>query len=272
MKLLDLVNVLEKIFVENIGGNYPENYDEDHITYCILNAIRNQFAYIEVDSYPGRISLAWRPWKLKGNFEKNFGDIAILVNIIDVDGLEIQGVGFLEAKKRYRKSGKFDAVKGDQLSRIYKNAPHAMMLFYDFQLIENFMKYQEPYRSFPFMLFRHFTRAEPWTKLVPPMPEATHSVTTPIHLAKQVGIYDATLYRYSTPFSTQIIFRYLNGFDLEFSDEPLAIAKGFLQSDEISPPKFLLIISIGRGGAHPKEDIEINTDLFETFEDKYMSA
>jgi len=270
--LLDLVNVLEKIFVANIQENYPENYDENHITYCILNEIRKRLAHIEVDSYLGRISMSWRPWKLKGKFEKNFGDIAILVNIRDNDGLEIQGVGFLEAKKRYRESGKFDAVKEDQLSRIYENAPYSMLLFYDFQLIEDFIKYQSPYTSFPFKLYRHFMRSEPWTELVPPMAEATHSVTIPIHLAKQVGLYDPTLYRYSTPFSTQIIFRYLNGFDLEFSDEPIAIAKGFSQSDDISPPKFLLIVSIGRGGAEPLEDIGINTDFFETFDDKKMMA
>lgn len=152
MKLLDLVNVLEKIFADNIRGNYSESYDENHITFCILNEIRKKFVHIEVDSYPGRISLAWRPWKLKGKYENNFGDIAILVNIIDNDGVEIQGVSFLEAKKRYRESGKFDAVKEDQLSRIYKNAPHAMLLFYDFQLIDDFIKYQEPYTSFPFMI------------------------------------------------------------------------------------------------------------------------
>ena len=272
MKLLDLVNIFEKIFFDNIQSNYPEGYDENHIAYCILNEIRKKMAHMEVDSYPGRISLDWRPWKLKGKFEKNFGDIAILFNIRDNDGLEIQGVSFLEAKKRYRESGNFDAVKEDQLIRIYKNAPHAMMLFYDFWLIEDFIKYQSPYTCFPFRLYRNFMRSGPWTELVPPMAKATHSVTTPIHLDKQVGIYDPTLYRYSTPFSTQIIFRYLNGFDLEFPEEPLAIAKGFSQSDEISPPKFLLIISIGRRGANPKEDIEINTDLFETFDDKNMMA
>jgi len=34
-----------------------------------------------------------------------------------------------------------------------------------------------------------------------------------------------------------------NGFDLEFSDESLLIAKGFPNRDDISPPKFLLIVS-----------------------------
>jgi hypothetical protein len=97
--------------------------------------------------------------------------------------------------------------------------------------------------------------------------EVTHMVTMPIHLAKNIGIYDPTLYRYSTPLSTQIIFRILNGFDLEFSDEPLAIAKGFFQRDEISAPKFLLVVSLGRAGANVKEDIEINPDIFETFDD-----
>ncbi|MEW6077587.1 MAG: hypothetical protein AB1724_07240 [Thermodesulfobacteriota bacterium] len=135
--MLDLVNILEKIFCDNIRDNFPESYDEDHITYCILSEIRNKLAYIEVDSDLGRISLAWRPWKLKGRFENNFGDIAVLVNIQDNDGLKIEGVGFLEAKKRYKDSGLFDAVKEDQLKRIYNKAPHAMMLLYDFRLIED---------------------------------------------------------------------------------------------------------------------------------------
>lgn len=115
-------------------------------------------------------------------------------------------------------------------------------------------------------------RSEPWTELVPSMPGRTHSVAIPINLALQVGSYGPKMYRYSIPCSTQIAFRYFNGFDLEFSDEPIAIAKGFSQNDEISPPKFLLVVSIGRNGASPKEDIDINTALFEPFDNQQMMA
>jgi hypothetical protein len=108
------------------------------------------------------------------------------------------------------------------------------------------------------------------------VPTATYAVTIPIHLAeqvaKQVGVYNSTLYRYATPFSTQIIFRYLNGFDLEFSSALLAIAKGLIKGGEIAPPKFLVIVSLGRGGAKAKDDIEINKDLFEAIGDRFMAA
>jgi hypothetical protein len=70
------------------------DWDEDFITRTILRSLRGIHVTVQpTDDMPVQIEI--RPWKLTGNREATFGDIAILVNISFHDGTCLEGAAFL---------------------------------------------------------------------------------------------------------------------------------------------------------------------------------
>ena len=69
-----------------------------------------------------------------------------------------------------------------------------------------------------------------------------------------------TLYKFSSPLSYQLCFRYFRGRDLEFSKEAIQTAQGFMQKWGI--PKCLITISIAYGRAEIDREFEINREMY----------
>lgn len=86
-----------------------EKRNEDFITRSILKEIRNRLDSLVLGDLKERMQIEWLPYKLTGRAENKFGDIALLVNIHHQDGDAIEGVAFLEAKKRDAKKMNFGA-------------------------------------------------------------------------------------------------------------------------------------------------------------------
>lgn len=204
--------------------------------------------FVEIEGLKREMKINWTAFKLRGKNENKFGDIALLVNIHYHDGDNLEGVAFLEAKKRNKNQTKFGAVKTAQLKRIYKNAPSSMMLLFDYEDITQFIE------TGIFL--------ERWNWLV--LKPCTCSVVVPINTILHVRKKDTTLYKFSIPFSYQLFFRYFQGFDLEFRELPIKIAKGYAAHKGV--PTYLVIVSIGFGIAEPFRDINFNTDLFSKIE------
>ncbi len=249
----DFLYTIEGIVRKNVRGNYPRDWDEDFITRSLLKSLRTVFGpqtRIHLDApflLPPLIIPVLRPWsvidelvvgwdayKMTGAKENKFGDVAILVTIRYPDGDKIEGVAFLEAKKRYKNSSNFQAIDFQQLKRINARAPRASVLLYDFNAIYGY-----------------------WWR--------TYAVTAPMDLVIATQKKDTSLYKFSMPFSIRIL-RHLLGFCLEHADEPLRIAKGY--QTEYGTPLYLLVVRVGMGVEPPSGDeVEFNRDRFARFEE-----
>jgi hypothetical protein len=62
-----------------------------------------------------------------------------------------------------------------------------------------------------------------------------------------------------------LFFRYFQAFDLEFSETPVSIAKGFAL--KIGAPKYLAVVSVGMD-TEPPQEITYNGELFRTVRDE----
>lgn len=253
MKMLnrkEFILECEGLVNSQIRGNYPVDWDEDFLTRGLLKALRQELGreFMLSSYFPSFVSRAsyfsmhvhahvhvrWNVYKMKGKEENKFGDVAILVKVRYYDRDVIEGVAFMEAKRRYTPSGKFDAIDVNQLRRINQNAPRASVLLYDFAPIVY------PYK---------------FSCL------CTHAATVPMDLVLATGKKGVSLYKFSTPFSKRLL-RHLLGFDLERGHEALKIAKGYRQ--ELGAPRNVGVFAVGVGVRPPAlDEIDINPDRFE---------
>jgi hypothetical protein len=206
-------------------GDDLYNWDEDYITQDLLLEYRRRFKNIELKIAKKTIQVKSNAYKLRKKLsaEERFGDIALIVKIQYSDHA-VEGVAFLEAKKRTENSRSFSAIKDEQLTRIYSKAPHAHLLLYDYESIHSDDEYK-------LQKLRGIKSSG-----------SLHAVTLPMNIAISSGLKDKKLYKFSHPLSHQILTRYFRGLDLDFQQEALDIAKGY--SREIGTPQFLLIVSV----------------------------
>lgn len=235
---------IENTIRNSISGLTGHEWDEDFITRKLLSDLRYEINGICFISDDRKSKIDWQIYKLKGTFENNFGDIALVVNINYKDGTDLHGAAFLEAKKRDWRKTSFSAMKIPQAKKILKNAPRSQYLLYDYEEITNFLlgsSYQEELRYY------HYRRDSQI-----PFSTVTRAVCVPLNLALAIGGKDTLLYRNGTPLSLQLTSRYFNGLDLEFDETSKKVATGFL--DKFGLPKYVIKIDIIENGVEPKEN------------------
>ena len=244
----DFVINLERAISESVKRNFPKAWDEDHITYSIIETLESRFGqsiqidlasgidrwhpwryppFLAVPPYVGELNVRWAAYKQTGRDERTFGDIAILIAMRFRDGTALFGVGFSEAKKRNRNDCRFSQVRADQTKRILRNAPRSVFLLYDHDPV-------------------CFHVVNGWT-----CGWSTHSVCIPMDLAMATRKKDTSLYKHSQPFALQFL-RYLLGMDLDFSTRAVEIARGV--HEDIGSPTYLLVIGVGFDTTAPGED------------------
>jgi len=243
-----LLTKLEMILRENVADNFPQYWDENHITLSILKEFGRALNMVKIDDFGRKMKIEWNAFKLKGKNETKFGDVAILVNVVHYDGDRMEGVAFLEAKKRYPRGVEFTSINQDQVSRILKNAPRSMALLYDYDGVTQFADIEGKSKRWEWFEWKR----------------CTCCVTVPMNILSVLNKKDITLYKFSLPFSYQLVFRYFQGFDLEFEKQPVAIAKGF--SREMGTPTYLVIASLSQGRHEPDKSIEYNSEIYAALE------
>lgn len=226
---------IEELINELVEEIFVRDWDEDYITRKFLSQITQKLNGSQISDIENRVVFL-TPFKLTKPVEQKFGDIAIIVNIEYGDGDNIEGIAFLEAKRKYKESRNFDAIKWEQLERIYSNAPHSQLLLYDFRDISEFA-------STGLVSKKSATASNPMTQL-----PVTKFVTVPINKAIQVKQKNERLYKLSLPISYQLGYRYMNGFDLDFKNDILSKVKGDFQKSYINTnleiPSHLIYVSI----------------------------
>lgn len=246
----------DRMLTSVIKGSYPAPWVEDDITYSILKEWRRDFGSIELHDFNNAIRVRCSGYKFRGAPETRYGDIALQFAINFADGSSTSGYGFLEAKRRGRKSVEFPALDIDQLKRITTSAPYAQLLLYDFDPITS-------YRPGNYPLSRHFHH-EYYDYLLTGSTPFTHAVSLPISTALGTNDHTTSLYKQSAPLFEQIWFRYLYGLDLHYGTpyskavEQFDIAQG--------SPNFVMVISVAHGNAAVPEQAGPPDDFYSAIE------
>lgn len=251
MTIEEFTSKIESIFETEVRNLLPGYWNEDQLTNNFLIAMTRKLSNSQIVDQRGTLQVFINAFKQTGALtEAKYGDIAVIINITYPDGETLEGVGYLEAKKRKVNSTRFDTVKIRQLKTINSNAPRARLLLYDYEPITGFIQ------SFPDDEF-YYRRHQNTLRLMP----TTYSVSVPLNLALAAQHYDTKLYKFGLPFSHQLTFRYMNGHDLEFNKTVLDASKGFADKQKLS--NYIIAITIGPEKKINEPDLKINTDYFE---------
>lgn len=237
-ELIEFTGKIEHVIRTSISNVSGHEWDEDFITLNLLRDLRNALSGIKLVGRDRKSDINWQAYKLKGTYENNFGDIALVVNINYNDGTDLHGAAFLEAKKRDWRKTTFSAMKIPQAKRILKHAPRSQYLLYDYEEITNFLSgslYSEEMHHY------YYRRGG-----LLPYSEITRAVCVPLNLAVETADKDTLLYRHGLPLSLMLSNRYFQGLDLEFDEISKKVATGFL--NKFGLPKFVVKIDITETG------------------------
>jgi hypothetical protein len=249
MTVFEFTGSIETILEEEVKKLLPGYWNEDTLTRNFLIAFTSRLSSVKLEDARGEFKVIANAFKQSGTVETATGDIAIVLNIQYPDGESIEGVGFLEAKKRTEDSVKFDAVRKDQLKRINKNAPRARLLLYDYEPITQFIP----------VYFEHRWYYDRWRdlRLMP----TTHALAIPLNLTIAVDHFDTKLYKFGIPFSHQLTMRYFYGHDLEYDKKILDASKGYADKKKLS--KYILTITIGPYDKTNDQVVNVNRNALE---------
>lgn len=206
-------------------------WDENTITGNLIDDIINHFHQLKSSDFKMNV------FKLNGECEKKFGDIAFIVRTRMKNGKILKGAAFIEAKKEYEESGAYDSFDINQIKRFIENTTHSFYCFYShnnfFPILES--KY----------LFHKINNS-----LIAPNKQTNETLFTTI-----------------SPFSLiDQIERFINSYDLDYSRDTMNIALGF----EIKKgcPKHIIIFE-QEGTVFPDPSPEhINTEKYSPYDSK----
>ena len=249
MNYIDFVSDIENRIKQIIGRCSPASWDENHITFSIVDEFSSAFRNIAIEGLERPFKLKWDARKLRRPTEETLGDLAILVHLETWEGEQIEGVGALEAKLRAPRKASFDAVRKSQLNRIATKAPHSQLLLYDYAQITGFAD------NTGMALFGESN----YLSFVTPY---SHCVTLPVNTAISIGKYNTSLYKFCMPFSIQLCTRYFRGYDLEMDTTIINNVKNNIQRH--GGFRDLWLIGISTGDSEPTLPSEINTDFYES--------
>jgi hypothetical protein len=244
-----LIYELEELIFENIRGNYPNNWDDDTITDSLLRRVSTLFHGRKIH-VPGDVikTYCWL-YRLGGDSEDKFSDVAILFKISYHDGQEVEGSAFLEVKKKDPNKNTFSAMRKDQLRRIHSSSPHSQLLLLDYDSITDMA-----FTAVPESIVGYYPIS--WNNWIP----FTYAVTVPSNLAIVLGEKNTSLYKVSVPLSYQLCFRYMYGLDLDYRNLSVETAQGY-RTDK-GQVRYLMLMSIAHGGADPQQDFDFNRENY----------
>lgn len=254
MNYLDFLSEVERVLANVIQKCSQFSWEENHITYSLIEELTSNLTHIEINGFRP-FQLNWEGRKLTGKIENSFGDIGIFVRIQTRSGHNIQGIGFLEAKRINKVTRRFNEIRKDQLIRLLKNASNSKLLLYDndgsMETMDNLGLRNLnccPFNNTTSFLMNVFF---------------TYCVVVPTNLALTTKIRNTELYEFGIPFSLQLCERYFRGLDLEFDNEKIKEILNFFS--ENGGLQELLLIGVSYDGTEPELPVIrdfINQDLY----------
>jgi hypothetical protein len=122
---------LENMFANLCREAYPHEWDENFISFRLMQELRNLFGNRVIHFQDWSKIVDWQSFKNRGKQETNYGDIALLVNIQFTSNEVLKGVVCLEAKRKFV-SHSFESLDTAQIDRIQGNLPYAHLLLYSY--------------------------------------------------------------------------------------------------------------------------------------------
>jgi hypothetical protein len=222
------VNQLETAFDNICNSSYPNEWDENHISFSLMKELRSIFSNREIQFNDWSKIVDWQSFKNRGKQESSFGDIALIVNVQFSSGETLRGVAHIEAKRSF-KSGNFESMDLPQLSRIKSNAPYSHLILYAHQKQQLQLKFPDE---------------TTWK---------SHMWISPINTAHQLLNQTSTenwkVLRTSFPFAMFLTSRIFWGFDLDFREE---VYKDIVEGiNKVSDPSFLGVVNVFYEGQNP---------------------
>ena len=238
---------VEGWLVSAIRSCYPASWDENQITSSIAAKFAASAGSASLDGLDRPFKLVWDARTLGLPDPLALGDIAVLVHLTTWAGETLEGVGFLEAKRRDQSANTFSSAKTRQLKKIVRKAPSARLLLYDYDNVSTCMD------NWVAATADHSYRRG----LAPPY---THCVSLPATTAFNQRRYTTELHKFGVPLSFQLVARYLRGFDLELDSTIVEAAKGNNGTD--GGARTLILVGVSTGEADPALP-EVNSDRYE---------
>lgn len=240
-----------------IQSAFPRHWNENHITETILtDLLAGDSTYLEIQGLKRPMVIAWDAYKQWGAAETDRGDIAVLVRSSLWMGKLTEGVGYLEAKRRYFQDGRYTALKSTQLRRIQKHAPLSQVLLYDYSPTTEFGDNLAIHGRLELPYYYRYHRP------------AAHAVSIPIGSVLASDSKDAALAGLGVPLSTQLCARFFRGFDLDYTEKAVRATRQSLQKLDqvrvaIPGPAFVLAVGIAaRADELPDLGLDVNSDAY----------
>ncbi|EJN6960581.1 hypothetical protein ACPV30_04105 [Photobacterium damselae] len=123
---------------ECYNTSHIDGWNENYITTSLLKSLEK--IGLEIDWTDKYQKVKWEGFKLRGNPEFEFGDIAVVVRIWVTSERYVDGIAFYEAKRQFFRDNNspigFSSLKIDQLSRIHEYTHASNVLLYDVDISE----------------------------------------------------------------------------------------------------------------------------------------
>jgi hypothetical protein len=252
MHIYEFENRLEHIIADRVTKAYPYNWDENSITFGIVADFQTSFARCQLSGLPLEIDIACQAYKLRPPEETHFGDIGLIISARLRDGTVVEGAALIEAKLRHLKNNRFQQITIGQPRRIVRNAPHAMMMLYDYDKVPMYDAASSPYQ--PFWKIYQMRGAV----------AITQAPTVPLTLVAETRKSDRSLYDFACSPSFQFAHRYFQCLDLDFSKDAISAIKGF--PGKIGRPAHIITIQVAAAGRELPHRAQINGEDFDQIE------
>lgn len=233
------VGSLEEGITEAIRANTARSWDENNISFDLVTKLRSTLSGAVIRGVERSFAISCEIFKAGRPLEDRHGDIALLVAFRSWDGATVEGIGFLEAKRRYKASGAYDAISQPQLKRIHGASPHAQLLLYSHESVAEFgdnLRALSPGK---------------WTHSPLYHGSVSHGLTLPLGTAVALNDKGTTLHRFAIPFSLQLAGRYLRGFDLDFRNEVKERVTRYARERIDDYPSFVITVGVDVGSDEP---------------------
>jgi hypothetical protein len=246
-----LVSKLEQLVAAAVFGSYPSNWNEEAITRLLLKSIKKNLDNLTIVGFKRTFAITWDAYKNRQAEAAPLGDVAVLVKIVHKDDLVIEGAATIETKKRTNKKLTFDELRWNDIGKLSRNAPGPQLMLYDYEDISSF--------SSNIVMKVQSSRPSYWREQMMVTPY-TYAVLTPMNAALNLKRNDTSLYDFSLPFASQLVFRYFHGLDLDFSAKATKYATGV--ESRFGFARNLLCLYVSEVGTDLMTKAELNRDVW----------
>jgi hypothetical protein len=233
-----LAEILNRSVASELDSIAPTEWDENHISFLLVRAMRNTlqktstFQTQKTDSLEHSLHIQAEAYKVTGEIERTHGDIVIAITHI-IDGRPLTGLGFYEAKAAgldYR----YPAFKMRQLQRLTSSTPRLSLLLYE----RSEMAVTDD--DFPMIFPNQYNRQNNSQRVRVLGANLASRFSEPNYVSM-----------YAQSFGHHFVTRYLSGRDLDYSRKPAESLQHWLKVTKRAPPLLVSIVLSNRDAEPP---------------------